>query len=217
MFDHQALVDMAREKGWGVTLTGSGHQQLKSPDGEHIIHTSSTPSDHRTAENLAAQLRRAGLAVPHNGGTPRRAYVRNGAADLIRDHFRSHPGKVFHVHDMELLLKARIPDAAPKTVSSFVYSASLRGELVKVGHGQYKWPSAVERAQPAPAPAEAPAPAPAPAATQAPTFGDSTEADIAALDTALAALGHIEAVVRRHRTVILQLAELRRLLGGGTT
>ena len=56
----RSLARTARDHGWTISLRGSGHLAWRSPDGEVII-TPSTPSDHRSAKNSRARLRRAGL------------------------------------------------------------------------------------------------------------------------------------------------------------
>jgi hypothetical protein len=50
--------------GWDISLTSGGHLAWKPPGGGcgHVI-TSATPSDHRSALNAIALLRRAGLTV----------------------------------------------------------------------------------------------------------------------------------------------------------
>lgn len=60
----KALLKAAEEQGWTVRFTGSGHYQWKAPDGQTIIVTPSTPSDHRSMSNTRAQLKRAGLNLP---------------------------------------------------------------------------------------------------------------------------------------------------------
>lgn len=61
--DMRTLAGYAEAKGWEVTRTSS-HVQFTSPDGKRVT-TSSTPSDWRTLRNTVADLRRAGLEIPH--------------------------------------------------------------------------------------------------------------------------------------------------------
>jgi predicted RNA binding protein YcfA (HicA-like mRNA interferase family) len=62
--EYQALVDLAQEQGWVVTLTGGDHLRFQGPDGQ-LVFTAQTPSDHRSIKNAVSFLRRAGLVVPH--------------------------------------------------------------------------------------------------------------------------------------------------------
>jgi hypothetical protein len=55
------LVREAERQGWRVEPTKSGHWRFYAPDGEHIVHASGTPSDHRSLDNLVAQMRRYGF------------------------------------------------------------------------------------------------------------------------------------------------------------
>jgi predicted RNA binding protein YcfA (HicA-like mRNA interferase family) len=56
--DLRRLIRDARRRGWHATLTNGGHIRLTHPNGG-LVHTSYTPSDHRSIRNLDAQLRRA--------------------------------------------------------------------------------------------------------------------------------------------------------------
>jgi hypothetical protein len=67
------LIDVAKEQGWTVTITGKNHLVFTSPDGTAKVHGSGTPSDRRSLDNLNAQLRQAGLEVPRSGYTPPKA------------------------------------------------------------------------------------------------------------------------------------------------
>lgn len=56
---HAARV--ARAAGWEITIARrGGHLVWRTPTGR-TLHTSGTPSDHRTTRNELARLRRAGL------------------------------------------------------------------------------------------------------------------------------------------------------------
>lgn len=52
------LLQYAQAKSWKVGLTNGGHLRFTKP-GRPIIHTSSTPSDHRAVRNALAMLARA--------------------------------------------------------------------------------------------------------------------------------------------------------------
>jgi hypothetical protein len=49
--------------GWDISLTSGGHLAWRPPGGGGHVITSATPSDHRSALNAIALLRRAGLTV----------------------------------------------------------------------------------------------------------------------------------------------------------
>jgi hypothetical protein len=44
--------------GWRIEKTNGGHLRWRGPQGE-LVHSSSTPSDFRSINNLQAQLKRA--------------------------------------------------------------------------------------------------------------------------------------------------------------
>lgn len=59
------LVKAMRAQGWRVEITGGCHYRFVPPDPlQPMVHTGSSPSDHRSVRNLEAQLRRAGLVLP---------------------------------------------------------------------------------------------------------------------------------------------------------
>jgi hypothetical protein len=51
----------AERQGWRVGKTKKGHLKFFAPDGESIVTTGGTPSDHRSIDNLIARLRRYGF------------------------------------------------------------------------------------------------------------------------------------------------------------
>jgi hypothetical protein len=54
------LAAAAMAQGWRITPTGSGHLRWEPPTGRPVI-TASTMRDGRSALNIRADLRRAGL------------------------------------------------------------------------------------------------------------------------------------------------------------
>jgi hypothetical protein len=58
--DYRTLAKRARNAGWSITQTGSGHLAWKSPAGR-TVYCPSTPSDRRSLLNVVGKLRRAGL------------------------------------------------------------------------------------------------------------------------------------------------------------
>lgn len=62
---------MAEEQGWAVEVSGSNHIRFIPTDTtKPMVHTSSTPSDRRTVNNLESQLRKSGLVIPRNEKKP---------------------------------------------------------------------------------------------------------------------------------------------------
>lgn len=57
--DIRPIARRARQQGWHISGTRSGHLMWVSPEGRKLF-TSSTPSDSRTIKNFRAELRRAG-------------------------------------------------------------------------------------------------------------------------------------------------------------
>lgn len=53
----------ARKQGWAVEGGGGRHLKWLHPDGETMVVTSATPSDHRALMNARSDLRRAGLDI----------------------------------------------------------------------------------------------------------------------------------------------------------
>jgi hypothetical protein len=51
----------AESQGWEVRYSSKGHPMLYAPDGESIVTTGGTPSDHRALTNLISRLRRHGF------------------------------------------------------------------------------------------------------------------------------------------------------------
>lgn len=48
-------------QGFTYRRTGTGHWQVRNPDGRVVTVMASTPSDHRSMRNSLADLRRAGF------------------------------------------------------------------------------------------------------------------------------------------------------------
>jgi len=61
MSDLQSLIRTAQRQGWSVQLRRGGHLAWKSPSGDGVVFSASSPSDWRAQLNLRASLRRAGL------------------------------------------------------------------------------------------------------------------------------------------------------------
>jgi len=68
MSDLQSLIRTAQRQGWSVQLRRGGHLAWKSPSGDGVVFSASSPSDWRAMPNLKSSLRRAGLIM--NGDRP---------------------------------------------------------------------------------------------------------------------------------------------------
>ncbi|MEV5750267.1 hypothetical protein AB0L00_20805 [Actinoallomurus sp. NPDC052308] len=58
--DLRQLARRAEAAGWTITLTSNNHLAWKPPSGRTVF-CPSTPSDHRSVQNVIGKLRRAGL------------------------------------------------------------------------------------------------------------------------------------------------------------
>lgn len=74
--DLKTIVKIAKAQGWTVTHNRKGHPTFWAPgadlNGRPTVTGAGSPSDYRSNLNLAAQLRRAGLDLPHKGHSPRK-------------------------------------------------------------------------------------------------------------------------------------------------
>jgi hypothetical protein len=61
--DMNVLVSKARAVGWTVQMTRNSHLEWKSPDGQHLLYSGSSPSDWRGLKNLESQLQSRGVPV----------------------------------------------------------------------------------------------------------------------------------------------------------
>ncbi|WP_411839607.1 hypothetical protein [Paracoccus sp. ME4] len=61
--DYRKQVETLLDAGWSASRTGKNHFRLSHPLAHRDVITSGTPSDHRAAENLKSQCRRA-LQMP---------------------------------------------------------------------------------------------------------------------------------------------------------
>lgn len=87
MNDIDHLTGYCISQGWHVDLSrGGNHIKVFSPDGKMVV-LPSTPSDWRSVRNSIADLRRAGLAVPHKNQRPRRLVCDLSDGELIAERF----------------------------------------------------------------------------------------------------------------------------------
>jgi hypothetical protein len=63
--DWTRIIRLAEAQGWTVVRTKGNHIRFIPADKtQQMVHTPSTPSDHRSFKNSLAQLRKSGLQVP---------------------------------------------------------------------------------------------------------------------------------------------------------
>jgi len=67
MSDLQSLIRTAQRQGWSVQVRRGGHLAWKSPSGDGVVFSASSPSDWRNLANVRASLRRHGLDMRDGG------------------------------------------------------------------------------------------------------------------------------------------------------
>lgn len=223
----------AESQGWRYQKTSNGHHQFYSPDKVSIVTTSGTPGDQRGWQNFLAEMRRGGykdepgpigvaimkarneetnlgiIAAPKYEGT---------TSGLVKDFLRDNPSSVFNIDRVSLHVLAKKPDATKLAIQQALTVMAAKGEVKRVGRGEYQWastgakPAEVQPAQPAAGPVEVLQKA---GSVMGQFTGDPViDADLAMLDQALVALGQIEEVVSRNRERLFALAQFKKLLGG---
>jgi hypothetical protein len=242
--DLRPFVRAALGAGWRVQHSGDSHLKWLSPDGESIVHSSGkTLTSRRTLENIRQQLMHAGLKLGYDNHAEERPVTEttppattnlgdvlkqaqapptapaqpeksNGHARVIDDRdtrtvveelMGREPERVWKSEDVVAGV-LRVKDVSAAAVYLAIKNAMLSGRVHKFGRGSYQWRStsgrATARLEPAPLPAGAR------------TGDEATDRDLEELDEALAALARIEAMIRKHRKAVTQLAELKRTLAG---
>lgn len=214
--DIDRIVKSATAQGFEIKRTNNGHVQFYAPNRRDIVTSSRSGNGHGW-ENFMSQMRRAGFqeATTSVGDALRSALDKANTAlqpppvepaepqtirELILDLLGRHPHGL-PLADIEPAIKSR------RTVASNSIAAALstmkgKGELTAVGRGYYKL---------TPAPAPVPPP-PTPHAASALTGDPKIDADLAVLDSSLAALAAIEGVVRRTRDKLFDIAQFKRKL-----
>lgn len=233
--DMDDLIQNAKGQGWRYDRATNGHHRFYSPDRKSIVTFASTPSDHRGWQNSLSDMKRAGYVPPNGNYTAPKLgdlmargtqaepkHETAGRGDVVRAVLacaRNHAGAVIDTDTIFRTVKMSVPqttrDSVLQTLGRIEGKDQGDGVLVRLERGTYRWRR--NDLTPAPPPTTQAPPPPntnsAPVAA-APIGDDSLAADIAALDTALAALGEIEGVVRRTKQKIDQLIALRKALGG---
>lgn len=142
--DYDQVLKQAEEKGWTVRRTKGSHLELKSPCGEHTVHASGTPSDHRAALNLRADLRRAGLDTTDSKDTTDGKDAggehmhRGELLTCVRAIFSEQPEHIFTLDEMWTRVHARLPVAKRSSTEQTVYTLLGRHEIKRVDKGQYR-------------------------------------------------------------------------------
>lgn len=233
--DINRIIRQAKEQGFRHQITERNHHQFYSPNGKDIVVHSGTTSDHRGDENFMHEMKRAGyqhglnslgeaLSAAGVNASPKPA---NGGAKLsvvqiIIDALARHP-EGLSAATIKMIVMGGRPDLANNSSYSGLNTTVAKGFARKWPNGNYKLTD-VDRSgfktyvrNPT---KEAAAPktngaTPHPTVEVGERTGDPTiDADLQALDGALAALALIEGVVRKNREVLVQLAALKKVLGG---
>lgn len=71
--DLKTLIKLAKAQGWTVGRNSKGHPTFWAPgadlSGRPTVTGAGTASDYRSNKNTVADLRKAGLQIPHKGHT----------------------------------------------------------------------------------------------------------------------------------------------------
>lgn len=202
--DLDELVDDAERQGWRTERLSSGHVKFLAPDGKGTAMFAGTPSDHRAWLNSLAELKRHGYRPPDDRAELLAKRGSRGIVGAIRDYLRSIAPAVASIEEVTVVVSSKVPNVNQKTVGQTLTNLYKQGDLVRAGHGMYRW---AESLPVAPVASASPPPPPSPD-IELVVIDDERE-----LDEALAALGRIEAVVRKYKAIARQLAELKKALG----
>ena len=223
--DLNDVIDRALEQGWRHQRTERGHHQFYAPNGKDIVVTGGTPSDGRAWDNFMADMKRAGfvngvhtlgdalsIAVTQQQPKPPNGGAKLSVAQYVIDFLARHP-EGMDVDDINSYVRSVRPDV--KNASAGAQEAAnltLQGKLQRVAIGRYRL-APVERPVAASTNPAARRPNPAPLAAGCRTGDAAVDDDLTVLDNALSALAALEGVVRRNREVLMQFAQLKKLLG----
>lgn len=237
--DLRPLLRAANEQGWVVTRLTNNHLRWASPEGR-VVHSSKNLNTPHVLHIIRRDLMRAGLKLNGNGSPPPKEVVpmpeiddkgastslgdklreaqaaaaasANGSdaepralpgetKKLVRQCFEREPGRIFKSDDIvQTVTKAS--GVTPSTVYLALKHLWLEGVLHKLDRAQWQLKAPL-------------IPKPAAPLVAGERVGDeSLDQELRELDEALAALAKIESMVRKHRRVVQQLAELKKVLGG---
>lgn len=235
--DIDQLIRQATQQGWRHQKTTRGHHQFYAPNKHDIITFAGTPGDVRGFTNSVAQMKKCGF-VDYGGGPatlgdlllakpaeapppeePVQATTYAGLTDLIRGYMLAHPNEQVELSTLVSHVQLKRPGTKREATAIAIAPLVKRGEFRRIGMGTYmytdtsKLPEAPKtNGVHPPAVVEPPPPPPEPV-VPASVEAAQVEDDIAELDAALVALAKIETVVRRNRAVMVQLKELKDMLG----
>lgn len=228
--DLMKLIRRAEQQGFRHVILSNNHHRFYSPDGETIVQCSSTVRDGAWWHKFIREMIVAGYRVNDelikeqgmNGATTNlgdamreaqesppvpKVRRRGDVSNTAMDYFRSHPDKVISVHELMSILRARLGDVHENAGWSWINRMVLSRKIQKRDRGTYQWVS--DRALPVPSLVQ-----PRGTGSPAPVADPDgyIDADERELDEALAALGRIEAVVRKYKAIARQLVELKALI-----
>lgn len=233
-FDY--IVKRAEGQGWRHQKTERGHHQFYAPDGKTIVTCGNVPNhtEHHAEHNFMADMKRAGYvhgmsslgdALQAAGAKPANGGAKLSVVQYLIDALSRHPDGL-GAADLKAIVKSARPELQDNAAYSGLNTLVSKGMAKKSPAGIYKLTD-VDRSKLktfVKGQRKAAAPAKTNGANGAAHHheagartGDATiDADLQALDNALAALAHIEGVVRRNREVLAQTAILKKMLGGSS-
>jgi hypothetical protein len=233
--DMTRVIRQAQEQGFRYQRTEKNHHQFYAPNGKDIITHSSTGSDVRGDDNFMSDMKRAGYvhglnslaeALQAAGAKPPNGGGKLSVTQYLVDALARHPEGLV-VPDLKAIINSQRPGLNANATYSGLNTLMVKGFVKKLPSGIYKLTDAdlssfKTSARPARGKTEPHKTTPPktngvhkPTVEIGERTGDATiDADLQALDNALAALAQIEGVVRKNREVLAQLASLKKLLGG---
>lgn len=231
--DLKKLISRAERQGFRHVVLSNNHHRFYAPDKKTIIQRSSSTRDggwfhkflremavagyrHHEGDNdmmngattnLGEVLKEAISSVPP-APQPRRGDISGTATDYMRQHSDRAVSGAELLSVCEARLQRKMSE---NSIWSWFNRMAAKGVVVRRDAGTYQWVSArtasiMPTAKPTP---------PAVTAQDSDVVADGyVDPDERELDEALAALGRIEAVVRKYKTKIRRFKELQRLISG---
>lgn len=224
----------AEAQGWKVKRTTAGHWSFYAPNGEDIVTTAGTPSDHRGHYNFIARMKKGGyMTTP---ATTLLGSLLSEAMDninkdkeeeeevevkpvpkgpkisarlILRDYIRKgEPGRTYMLEELEDVLRVQRPDLGKSSASQSMTALVAEGLICRQGVGMYRLVqegSAVAPLTSQPKPT-------AKHAVGAHTGDAAIDADLAVLDEIVNTFAKLEGVLQRTRAALMQAVELKRVL-----
>lgn len=230
------LSQLAKELGVAIEHRNNGHVRLVHKNGTFVV-ASLTPSDRYAINNVRKDCQKRGWLPPKENGAMNGAThslgdairqaeenraraegqtdppapvtrQRGDISNLALDYFRNHPDKIIGVAELKAVVEAKLGPVTENALYGFLNRLTVAKKLQRLDRGTYRWGSKAA-APPAPATLAPQATAIAVVKLDPDGYLDPDERE---LDEALAALGRIEAVVRKYKQIARQLTELKALL-----